>query len=335
MKLKKIMLIMIVLCVICSLFGVSSASNINTLNVDKVLQDYGYESNVTSVMPYRDKVEISKSILENPDSIEILQTYLTVDNLALIEYYTNIEDTELIKNGLNNDDIKKIRNWLQKLNSISEAEMKEYYGIDFPVYKLVKKALTKNKDYHNEDFGEKTVTTSDTISTTKMSYSMTKTDVSTSTAPSYNFYITYNWLSTYFNDIFDDSIAVAWGGNLNSTNIASLANYNLVISGMFTDYVDSYAWTKNETPNSGIVFSTPQSKGYTIYGQYRQNKSGYVRFNLYQTKYNGKYDTNVVSRFLHKVVSIAGGSVSVTGATINFDSGSYDSTDQSSATVKY
>ncbi len=315
--------------------NVTSNNEFNASNCNAILEKAGFNATVISDMDNDKKNKISESIVNNPSSVQVNSTVLNVDNLAIFEYYTNTQDTDLLKNGVSSDDIKKVRANLDQLNSLSPEQFKEKYSVSTADYKMIKKSLTKNPNYKLKK-SNNLVTTSGTISSSTLYYNMSVTNKSTSTAPYYSLYMGYSWYSTYFTDLFTDYLAVAWGGGLNAKNVEAKASY--YYGNYFTSwgsFENTYNWSQQQTPQVGIVFSTPQMRG-DVFSE-RQNRCGYVSMDLYQTKFQG-YDTNVVSQFCHSVLTVNGGSVSVgykTGyATINVGTG-FDTTPQISRTVRY
>ncbi len=338
---KKLFTRICMLCAVVALFSTSVLAkdgvfSTNRLKSDNILKEFGYDSNVLLEMSYEDKNEIAESILKNPDKIEMTCAYLNVNNIELFEYYTNTKDDVLIAQGLKAEEIKKIRNSMDKIKLLTEEQFVNQFNSSKAEYILIMKSLEKNPNYKNKKRGNRKVTTSGTIATSTMTYSMTSLNKSTSAAPSYAITITYNWLKPYFTDVFDDSIALAWGGGLNSKSVSSAANYyeGNYYTNRYGAIKQTVAWSKNETAQVGIVFTTPQSKKSAT----QQNKTGTIKATLYQTKYQG-FDTKVLSQFGHKVLALSGGSISVGTdrvgvASINVTT-NYDTSTQKSITVRY
>lgn len=332
-KVKKLLSVVFILGLTSSLLANTTfAKDNNELSdVDQLLEQSGFDSETLVGMSYKDKKDIADAIRKDPDSVEISNTILNVDNLSTFEYFTNTEENELVKDGFNDDEIKEIKRKLNFIDSLSEGEMEKQYSLSSSEYKMIKQSLKKNPNYKpKKDFGEKKVTTSGNIATTKMSFSMSKVNKSTTTAPSYNMTVTYNWLSPYFMDIFSDNIGVSWGGGLNSKNISSTANYysGNWYTGKYSTFKYNTSWSKQETPNKGIVFSTPQSRAVAT----QQNKTGTIKFTLYQTKFKG-YDTKVLAQFAHKTLAV--NNITISGSpSITIGTG-FDKSAQKSSTIRY
>ncbi|MGM9977177.1 MAG: hypothetical protein ACI33J_00010 [Clostridium sp.] len=317
-----------------STFAESQASSndlLSDIKVDQVLEQSGYDADTLEEMESKDKREIAEAINKNPDLVDVNFSIMDIDNLSMLEYFTNTDDSLLFEDGFSADDVKQIRNNLKQINSLNEKEMKERYHVSSPEYKMIKKSLEKNPNYKvKKDNGDKEVTTSGSIATSKMSFAMTKVNNSTSSAPSYSMTVTYNWKTPYFVDTFSDYIGVSWGGGLNSKSISSTAKYysGNWYTGKYTTLKNTKSWSKTETPNKGIVFSTKQSNTSAT----QQNKTGTIKFTLYQTKFKG-YDTKVLSQFAHKILAVSG--ITISGSpSITIGTG-YDKSAQKSSTIRY
>lgn len=343
---RKVLSMVLMTCLAITLQGkevlASSSGNGNesaTLTkYEMVLQEAGFDANSLSNMPNDKKIKIAESILNDPSSVEIRKEILHIDNIAIFEYYTNTEDSELIKNGLSIDEIRKIRNSLNEINSLTKEQFKDRYSSGDEEYKIIKKALTKNPNYKAKKDQNNIVTTSGTISSSDLYYYMTKSTISTS-HPEYDFYIYFDWTKPYFNDIFDDTVAAAWGGNLNVKNINSYVDYyrGTYWDGSYGGYYGSSAMNYTQTPNMGIVFTFPQHYGDSVIGDYRQAKSGWIQYTLYQTQFQG-YETNAISKYCHKIVALSFGGVSIakggSGVQINTNT-NYQTSPEPYITLKY
>lgn len=299
--------------------------------VNQILEESGYDIETLEEMEFTDKQEIATAILKDPSLVESSNTLLTIDNISTLEYFTNTEDSELIQEGYGEEEINNIRDKIDYIDNLSKNEVKDKYNVSSSEYKMIKKALETNPEYEvNDDSGEKTVTTSGSIATSKMSFGMTKVNNSTSKAPSYNITVTYNWKSPYFVDSFSDNIGIAWGGGLNSKNISSTAKYYAGnwYTGKYNSLKYTKSWSKSETPNKGIVFSTAQARAVAT----QQNKTGTIKATLYQTKFKG-YDTKVISQFAHKIVTVSNITISGT-PSITIGTG-FDKSAQKASTIKY
>lgn len=303
--------------------------------VDTILQSIGYDEDILGEMEMADKLEIADAVSKDPTSVEVQTSVLSINNISLLEYYTNTEESELVESGLTVEEIDKIKDKIEDLNEMSENKIKEAYDVSSSEAKMIKMATKKNPKYIKKDIKGKEVTTSGSISTSEMTFYQTVSNKSTSTAPSYDVTISYNWAKPYFTDIFTDSLGVAWGGNMNVKNVSSTAKYYYgnYWNGAYSDLKQTTSWSRVDTPNKGIEFQTPQSKN----GAAWQNKTGTIKATVYQTKFQG-YDTLIISQFGHKMLSLTGAGVSISGSgpsvSLSFTT-AYDTSPQRRATVGY
>lgn len=309
---KKILTVSLSIGLAFGLLSNTSYASANTTSideVDKILVDFGYDKDDLAYYHEERKIKLAEAIKINPESVSKETTYMRVDNIGLIEYYTNTSDQKLSEDGFEQKQIEKIRKKLDKLKAISESELMATYNLSKGEAKLIKKALKKNPNYKlPKKYGKKEVTTSGTISTSDLSFTMSVVNRSTSTAPSYDVDLHHNWKSPFFFDIVSDNVAAAWGGNLDVKNVGGLTFY---YNGNFwTGYKSPWGslWTYGEvTPNTGIVFAFKQSKDYGS----AQAKSGNYWFTVFQTKKQG-YSTSIVSQYAHKIATVSNVTVSKT-----------------------
>ena len=132
--------------------------------------------------------------------------------------------------------------------------------------------------------------------------------------------------------LFEDKIAVAWGGGLNMKDFSSSILYYdwKEVGEEFGDFYTRRTANKEETIQAGAELEFPQSLYKDFLSPMPKTKTRYIQFTLYQKQYQG-YDTKVISRYCHKVISIGGASIeiSVAGPSVSLDVGyGYDKTAQ-------
>lgn len=170
-----------------------------------------------------------------------------------------------------------------------------------------------------------------------MEYTQDVFKQSTSSGPAYRVYLSYNWKNVYALALFDDKIAVAWGGGLNLKDYSSVILYYdwNEVGGNFGDFYTRIAATKEETIQAGVELEFPQALYIKLTTTRPKTKAGFIQFTLYQTQFQG-YDTKVISRYCHKVISVGGSSIeiSVAGPAVSMDIGyGYDKTAQAESTI--
>ncbi|WP_416147636.1 hypothetical protein ACM26V_15520 [Salipaludibacillus sp. HK11] len=310
--------------------SIASDEHLNSVEVENVLIEYGYESEDLNYYTDENKLELAEVILEDPEKLEVNTTYVTVDNVATIEYYTNTSDEELFANGATEEEIDLIREKLKKLLEQPVEEIKENYNLSNGEVGLIKNAVEENPNYvAPEDFGSKEVTASAQIATSKLSFTQSVKNNSTSTKPNYKVTLNHNWKTPFFFDIVSDNVAAAWGGNLDVKGISGLVFYNKGdwYSGKFGSGIGSVAPSSTVTPNKGIVFSFKQK----LTGR-NQAKSGTYNFTVFQNKKKG-YSTSLVSQYAHKRMTVSNISISKT-PTITIGTGK-DVSAQRKANINY
>ncbi|WP_117161283.1 hypothetical protein [Paraliobacillus sp. X-1268] len=304
------------------------------LNVDKnnddILIEFGFDAETIELMPVDKKQELAEIIIEDPSKVDLDVSYFHLDNLSIIEFFANTDESELQELGLSSEEVELIENDLDDLREITKDEALETLELDTVGYKMLQNALEENPEYNTKEvLEENTITASGYISSSKLKYTQSVANKSTKTKPQYNVGINFNWTTPYYNYLFTDRIAVAWGGGLNSKNISSSAYYyntNTAVT-KWSKLSKNYSWSKSETPNKGIVFSTNQTSNVG-----NKLKTGYVFLDLYQNKKVGK-DTKIVSQFAHQIVKIGG--VSISGSpSITIGTG-YNKSQQRSSTITY
>ncbi|WP_339195870.1 hypothetical protein MKY27_13985 [Solibacillus sp. FSL R5-0449] len=304
------------------------AANVSIENVNNTLVEKGLDKSIVELMPISEKDEIYKALIENPDNVQITHSFMNVDNLAQIEYFTNTDDQELLKTGITNEDIKSIRKSLKKLEDFTFDELNKKKEISNFEYKLLQKALTKNPNYKNQKVPKNNeVTSSGQISSSKLAFDMVVTN-KTASYPLYSVYMYYNWSSPYFTDIFNDKIGVVWSGDFNTQKITTNADYYKA-SYELSKYYDkhgSYNLEVSQTPNTGIVFSTPQSKSVGT----AQNKFGTMNFEIYKNSKSNE-SKKIVSQYAHAITAIGGVSLSIP-PSVDIGVG-YDSSPQRAANI--
>lgn len=184
------------------------------------------------------------------------------------------------------------------------------------------------------------VTASGSITSSEMEYTQTVTNKSTEKKPKYKVAISYTWKSVYALAVFDDEIAVAWGGGLNLSKASGTAKYYdwSSIGGKYKSYVREKKMEKEETIQAGIEFIFPQSvDGKHWYSNKAKTKDGSCKFTISQSKLQG-YKSKVISRYCHRVIAVKGFSIGIdcSGASAGLDIGSaWDKTSQKSSQIKY
>ncbi|MDE5974755.1 MAG: hypothetical protein K2G73_08820 [Eubacterium sp.] len=315
-----------------------AADNIQLTNDDMLLVNYGYPEESIDALSLEQRKELVKALNDNPDNVKIETSVLELDNLAEIESFMGTSDDVLVEMGADLSAIISNRYELNEISKQTDVEIAAERDISLTEAKYLKKSIEKGRSEDNSyDCKDKdnAITASGSISSSKLTYTQLYSNKSTSTAPSYNVTLTYNWISPYTLTIFTDEIVTAWGGNLNSSNISAKASYYYDRGTKWDTYFKQNAMTINETVNKGIEFKFPQS----IAGLSTQvrTKTGSATFNIYQTKMQG-YDTKILSQYCHRVLSVGSASIgiSASGPSVGISvGGAWDTSPQRSTTIRY
>lgn len=265
---------------------------------------------------------------------------MEVDMLAEIEAFFACSKEELISMGTTEEKIDKTREELLSYYSLSDEDLAKELKINTTEASMVKKAIDAGLESYGKKLKKKSgVLASGSITASEMEYTQDVFDYSTSSAPKYRVYLSYLWKNVYNLALFEDKIAVAWGGGLNSKDYSSLIFYYdwTKVGGDFGDFYTRQSANKEETIQAGLELEFPQAVYKDLVSPMPKTKTGYIQFTLYQTQFQG-YDTKVISRYCHKVISVGGGSIdiSVTGASVSMDIGyGYDTTAQAEKIIGY
>lgn len=314
----------------------------NNYNDIQILVENGYTLETAEALAPEDLAEIAQTLYSNPSKVDINTLSMEVDNLAEIEALFSCSDDELMSMGADLIKVKENKNELLELCS-SPSTMAQKMNVTNVQADMIRRAVEKGIENKKSGRGYKRrgeINASGSITTSEMMYTQLAVDYSTSDAPEYKVYLSYDWKEVYVLTIFNDVIAAAWGGGFNTKSISSLARYfewNKV-GGDYTYYDSSKTMTKKETAQAGIEFKFPQSVSSSNgWNSYPKTKSGYANFTLYQNQYQN-YDTKLLSNYCHQVIAFGGASISISasGPSVSLRIGTgYDTTSQKASTLTY
>lgn len=307
--------------------------NINKDSAISLLVSKGYSYDTATALDESDIKELYFDILSGKD-VTVSSCTLEVDNFKAIEDILKYDESELIEAGLSEENVRIARNEIQRLFSMSDRNLQNELGLSGSEVKILRDI--QNKATSNI-LDERKVITSPVeatggISTAKMSYSMAVTDNSTSTKPNYKVKCTFNWKKVFIVGAWNDYIAVAWGGGMNSKSESGTVNYYKVADSGWGSKYESKSMSKTAVPNKGFKFYFGKSYYYSG-NKAVKSKSGTANITVYQTKKKG-LDTKIISQYGHRTVT-TGSSISISNTpTISFGAG-YDKSDQKSKNVTY
>jgi hypothetical protein len=326
MKRKFVVVVFILALIISS----ASFADVNEQDNDETIINFGCPSDILLRMDTEKKATLARAIKENPNNVQMELIVAEIDEVSTIEKIVNTSDEKLLEDGFSKEDIQKMRKHIEKFLKLSDEEAKKKYkNRTAEEINLWRKAAKKQKNYKPEKKLKDKVTTSGTISSSKLTYNQFVCDISSTIGKpvGYLVVIGINWNQSYFWDIFKDQIGIGWGGNLATQNIDHDVWYT---SG------NQYSWNDvNEGPiNAGLKFKTWQA---TLDPYYSQIDMGIVSTELYQNQ-KQNYDTKVLSAYGHKIIVWAGAGISVSASgpsvSLSFSTG-YDYTPQASSSITY
>jgi len=312
------------------------AAGNNVSGDDQTLRNHGLQTNIIEAIDSNAKNNIANALRTDPSSVSINTSVTVVDNLAEVEKFCSYTDAELVNMGANSNEVVKERNMIEQWYATPDEQLADNYGLSQVETKLLKKAIDKGKAEFKNRKGSNAnndVVASGTISEGQLTYTEVAVDQRTS-APNYLVTCAYSWSYPYLLAIFNDEIAVGWGGALNTKNVSGGYHLRSVdfTSSNWTDSSVGYtpASITHENPNVSLEFAFPQSFNSL------KTDSGSVSFNLYQTQRQG-YDTKVVSNYLHREIGISASvDISVSGLAVTLTPvGSWNQSPQRSATISF
>lgn len=280
-----------------------------------------------------EQLEKSRKVIKTTLSMEI-------DMLAEIEAFLAYSEDELIAMGATKEKIDRNKEELLYYYTLSVSNLAKKLKINEIEAEMFKRAIEAGLNSNSKIKKHKNgVLASGSITASEMKYEQEVTDNSTSTNPSYDVKLSYEWKEVYALAILDDKIAVAWGGGLNTKNISSSAYYHNWenVGGSFGNYYTRRSMNEMETVQAGIEFEFPQAIYKDVFSYMPKTKDGFAKFTLYQTKYMG-YDTKIISHYCHKVITFESASIeiSASGAAVSLSIGpAYHTTAQARDIIGY
>jgi hypothetical protein len=277
----------------------SSISQATSSNANQIITNFGGGEDVTESLPMDLKIELANKILQNPQDVQIDSSTSEIDDLQSVETVVNYSDNDLKKLGMSQNDIQSARSDVSRLNSMTDSQIISSFKRDAEQVKLIRKALKPNSNYNQKTLSGNIVTTSDSIPSSKLSYSLVsvKNTAQTKHAASYELDTTYAWLTQPLIHAFCDQSAITWGQGMLPEGPTGMNYYENGLgfySKSNTDYV-------NPSANSGTIFSFVQEISNPAGDGYCYLDHGYTRETMYQSKATG-LTAQVLARFGHETL---------------------------------
>lgn len=307
-----------------------------------ILQAFGFPKEIINVLPEEDVKEIGTYIEQDTSKVSVDTTYMEVDALSELKALISMSEKELQKYGITSKDSKCIKEKLAEMGRWDEQQIKKECNCDAIEAKMIKMTFedAKKNGVIQKPIKGKCVTSAGEISTSKMTFTQSSTNNSTSKIPKYTIRIAYCWKDPFWWNCFSDKIVSVWGGGLATSNISSQAKY--IANGITYDIGK---WEYNETTiNGALEFTSLQAKEVST-GQgldivAANNNEGYCKYTISQSKRQG-YKSKAKSQYFHKRVGLSSDvTLSVTTSGISGGvstkiSGMYDHSDAKYSDITY
>lgn len=299
---KRIFSLVIAATLIVNLCPVAFASNIdhNTL----ILQEINVPLEIIEIMPEEDINKIVTAYLNNPDSISISTSTLTVDVVSEMKSFSNMSDQELLSAGYSPSQISQGRQIIEYYINSSDSELLST-GLSLSEISHLRRALTAAED---------AVLPYDLIAPTKLTFTQIAYNLS-SVHPNYDVHIYFNWESPYFCDAFNDKIVIAWGGGLKQSEVYQHIRYHISspIASDFGDYLCEADATYSEvTVDAMGIYTFPQSRTQILTGC---AKSGSITYNISQPEFTGR-NSKAIAYYAHQTFMLTG-SIQFSGTSLS------------------
>lgn len=304
-------------------------------NADSILLAHGFNEDDVDLIEMDKKIEIASALLINPDLVQKSASVSEIDELTDIERFVNTSEETLLESGMKQEDIDSANNLIQNWKASSDEELMERYDRDQVEIKMLRMACEPTEDYTDKEVTSTPVTSSGSISSSKLYFSTTATKQKFCGRVRYRVVNTFKWKSLPFVDFLTDEIVNAWGGSMWTSNYSSKLVYaygDINVPGVKTK---TYTAHYEEGPiNAGFRFWTHQAQGDLITGlNYHQLWKGSASL-LLTTNGNCKNkDTKILAQYGHHTIGWSGVSISKS-PSISFGTG-WDYSDQVILPAKY
>lgn len=281
------------------------------------------------------KKELYNTLQKNPKSVAIGYEVSEIDEVEAIKKIANATVEELqLKEQYTKKEAIALKNEVKKLETLSQEELKENFDFSNVEAKVYFYALHNKEKEHVVNDTKNEVTTSGSISSTKMASSIAVTDHSKKnskgkrTNSNYRLNTTFTWKSEPKITMFSDKVALAWGGNYNISYVSHKATYRWYspLKGKWMTEVQNMSHSEKPNKNATYTFKQRAANSKPIY-------KASISADLKQSGYKGK-STKITSRYGHKVVKVTPSISFPIGIGISFGTG-FDQSTQLSKNVKY
>ncbi len=314
-------------------------------SMERLFETNGIDKEFLIAFSAKQIAEIESVLKKGVNRVSVVQNVFRVDILDEIKaIYSS-------PYSLNNPKCQDVIKTIDKMVSMSAKEISSKFGISISQAKIFKDFLNRQKSLH-----DKTITTDNiaraagSITSAEMSTLLLCTDLcgmeEAANGPLYRVYASFNWKKPFFIGCFQDVIAIAWGGGLNSRYEEAWADYYTYSQGINGSYKrrdhTSDSNSSEYEPNRGVSFYFDQNQELERYydGEpyVSKLKLAATEVDLFQDYYEGK-STKVIVQYGHAVLDVFGGSGVTIGAggvgvSISFAKG-FDKSEQLQKNITY
>lgn len=294
-----------------SLLARAQSNSDNKASRDKMIEALvvnGYAQETAEALDESKLEEIYGYIVDGT-MMDISTCSMEVDTLSEIENYLSCTEEELLDLGLTEDEIDGCDEQISDLLSMSNKELKQNFSLsntEVKALRLAEENGIENKENHIVDNKKisNEVCASGALTSSDIKYTQSVANQSTSKKPKYVVNLSYAWKYVYLYACFDDKIAVAWGGKLNSMSEVGTAYYNEYDPIKFTwkDMISNKRMGEEAKINKGYIFEFPQSYGKFNNGDiYGKSRTGFATCTLYNDRLRN-LSTKIVSQYCHAVI---------------------------------
>ncbi len=338
MKLKKYFTVIMTVLLLTSSSVFSSAASVNEseLNYDEIMLQNGFTQVEVELFSKDLKKDTVETLLINPNDVQIEISVTEIDELQSIETFVNTPVEVYLNAGVAQEEIDMVNDLIEGWRSSSDEELMKRYNRNQEEIKLLRMASTPDEDYVKKEFDSTIVTSSDSISASKLYFSTTATRKISSNKFYYQVTNTFEWHTFPFIDILTDKIANAWGGDMYTSNESSILTYYYRGNYSGNGNTKNYAAHYEEGPiNGGFVFWTHQSQGIPspLGNDYHQLWKGTCSIRLNQNGGVQGKTTKVIGQYGHHTIGWADVSIS-SSPSISFGTG-WDYSEQVRCNVTY
>ena len=323
------------ICSIILVMALSLCINVNaqTINTDyQVLESFGYPTEIIDVMAPEYQSKIAASLATSPDKVQISSGTLKVNVLEEILKFVSTPDSEYLSAGVSEEKLLSKRNEINHILTLDNESAAEWLGITLEEMNILRSYIESGTDQDVEEFlRQSPLSRAGSITEAEMDFNITVDNNSSGNSIRYDVYITFAWSKPYWTDLFNDRIAISWGGELFESNISkgNVDYYTYSRSGGVWKDFSEFGTMKleDEESNSHLLLEFPQAINVESMA-----KNGTFSFRLTKNDADGEY-TYIIARYGHQVIEVSGFGVTWGFPGVDFST-AFEQTDIETGRIK-